>query len=377
MTNRQHQQHSRPPAARAAPPNVPSSTCVPHYQWNCVTSATGSLQLSTAKHHGTFSETLASPTPTAQRVSRETLVITDPNRTLFNARNSTAPPRSTPQCPALRIAMYRASCATAFYETTATRSHARTQFSRTRPRIPVVARATHDSVHLPRKTMHAAGDTMPHAYHLKRTPCAGTHTFVTQKRARHLRRPHLPHETHAQHVKMHDSPQLRSESTAQRLPKRPRACGVLRLARDTHVHLVLQGRIIHDSPHLPCETPSLAAAPRARCRDSPCLPRETAARAHRRDTDPRKSKRHRISRCPATTRATRCEQEFKPPKPADYSSGPLGHALGKQIQINTKFEAPNVSFHTQHFFGHKNRKHHELECLKKNFCSFSFLGLNH
>ena len=133
--------------------------------------------------------------------------------------------------------------------------------SRTRTRFLAQGREI-QRFHLPR--------TIPCGCHAKRRPATQQVTpFPTPatRNARRAREPPrlsreisraappmatIPHTCHAKrtlsNIKMHDS------STAQRRPNRPRASGVPRLPRDTHVHVLLHARIIHHSARLPRET---------------------------------------------------------------------------------------------------------------------------
>ena len=148
-------------------------------------------------------------------------------------------------------------------------SHTRTRFVAQGHEIPAVSPAVHDSLRLPRKTMrgHAAGHTIPHAGHAKRTPRARFPTLSRDSARATSPMATIPHTCHAKrtrsNVKMHDSPHLPSESTAQCPPKRPRASGVPRPPRETSLH---------------------THARDTRCHDPLRLPRETSIHTHARDT---------------------------------------------------------------------------------------------
>ena len=109
--------------------------------------------------HSAFSETRGSPSPTTQRPMRS------PETSLFAAPNCVE-----------RLPLRSAK----------------------RPLQPNIHQATHplthvrDSLRLPRKTMpgHAAGHTIPHACHVKRTPCARSPTPTTRNVHTHARSRH-------------------------------------------------------------------------------------------------------------------------------------------------------------------------------------------
>ena len=160
------------------------------------------------------SETRGSPSPTAQRPTRapETSLFGPPLRLAVHSavhrascvslqlRFAKHPPQATihKSTDSLRLPRFRT--AALIHSHTHTHTHA---ISRAGPRNPAVSPAVHDSFCLPRKTMpgHAAGHTIPHAGHVKRTPHARIPTPITRKHARNtsdgLYSPRLPCETHA------------------------------------------------------------------------------------------------------------------------------------------------------------------------------------
>ena len=162
-------------------------------------------------------ETLASAIPTAQRVQRDTWVAR-PNGTASYARSRDVPVRSPPLGLALHSAVHRASCVSLPLR------------SAKRPLQANIHKST-DSLRLPRFRT----DALIHSHTRTRFNAQGHeiqqfHLPCTIPRACHVKRTRS-------NVKMHASPHLPSESTAQRPPKCLRASGVPRLPRSRHAEL--------------------------------------------------------------------------------------------------------------------------------------------
>ena len=239
------------------------------------------------------------------RVKRDTRVA-NPNSTASDARSRDATVRSPPLRLALRAAMSCASCVSLPLRSAKRPLHAYIHKPTDSLRLPrfrsaaLIHSHTHardfflaqgheiQRFHLPR--------TIPCACHAKRCPATQQVTPFPTPATRNARRVHespclsrestraappmatIPHTCHAKralsNVKMHDSPHLPSESTAQRIRSPTPGARNARPRSSSRTH------------HPPFPTPATRnASPsiqrrRARCHDSPRLPRETSIHTH-------------------------------------------------------------------------------------------------